>query len=129
MQMPYQTGYKAYQRNKYETASPHRLILMLFNGAIQFVNQAQTAISEGNNTEGHRLILRTQDIIYELISSLKEDQGGEIAKNLKGIYLYIIDRLVQANLNKQIDYLVEVNALLSDLKSAWEQIGKEGTLG
>ncbi|MNW45189.1 Flagellar protein FliS [compost metagenome] len=129
MQMPYQAGYQAYQRNKYETASPHRLILMLYNGAVQFTVQAEMALSSGSNAEAHRLIIKTQDIIYELISSLNEDQGGDIAQNLKAIYLYMIDRLVQANINKQSDNLIEVRQLLQDLKSTWEQIGKDVTLG
>ncbi|MNP64216.1 Flagellar protein FliS [compost metagenome] len=60
---------------------------------------------------------------------MNEDQGGDIAQNLKAIYLYMIDRLVQANINKQSDNLIEVRQLLQDLKSTWEQIGKDVTLG
>ncbi|MNJ55925.1 Flagellar protein FliS [compost metagenome] len=128
--MAYNTaGYQAYQKNKYETASPHRLTLMLYNGAIQFANKAQNAMNENNITETNMYIQKVQDIIYELISSLNMKDGGEIARNLRQLYFYIINQLIDANIKKESTLIDEVVAILSELKEAWVEIGKGGTLG
>ncbi|WP_059050477.1 flagellar export chaperone FliS [Paenibacillus senegalimassiliensis] len=122
-------GYQAYQKNKYETASPHRLTLMLYNGAIQFAGKAKEAIQQNDIAETNRYVQKTQDIIYELISSLNTKEGGELALNLKKLYFYIIDLLLEANIKKEISPLDETVVMLQELKSAWEEIGKRGTLG
>ncbi|GAC41327.1 flagellar export chaperone FliS [Paenibacillus popilliae] len=122
-------GYQAYQKNKYETASPHKLILMLYYGALKYTNQAETALAEGNSLLAHQYILKVQDIIYELIASLNEQEGGEIAQNLKSLYLYVIDQLVQANVQKSAQPLAEAKAVIQSIKDAWEAIGKEVTAG
>lgn len=118
-------GYQTYQKNKYETASPHRLILMLYTGAIKFVKLATSALEAGDAVLGHQHLLKAQDIVYELISSLNEKQGGEIARNLKSMYLYMIDQMVQANIQKSAQPLSVVVGMLESLQSAWEQIGKD----
>ncbi|RRJ62298.1 flagellar export chaperone FliS [Paenibacillus oralis] len=127
MAMP--NAYQSYQKNKYETASPHRLTLMLYNGAVQFAERAHKAILEGSLEDTNKYIQKAQDIIYELMTSLNEPEGGELARNLKNIYVYLIDRLVQANIKKNADYVEEVIRHLKELQSAWEQIGKEVSLG
>ncbi|GJM70137.1 flagellar protein FliS [Paenibacillus macerans] len=120
---------KAIKKIKYETASPHRLTLMLYNGAVQFAERAHKAIQGGSLEDTNKYIQKVQDIIYELMTSLNEPEGGELARNLKNIYVYLIDRLVQANIKKNADYVEEVIRHLKELQSAWEQIGKEVSLG
>lgn len=122
-------GYQAYQKNKYQTASPHRLTLMLYNGAIQFAGQAKVAIQQNNIVDTNTYIQKTQDIIYELISSLNMKEGGEIALNLRQLYFYMINRLIDANIKKRVDFIEEIIGLLNELREAWDQIGKGGTLG
>lgn len=129
MAMQNMSAYKSYQRNKYETASPHRLTLMLYNGAVQFATRAQEAINAGNIGDSNKYIQKTQDIVFELLSSLNEREGGNMAQNLKNIYLYINDLLLQANAKKEEQCVSEAITLLKELQSAWEQIGKEVTLG
>ncbi|WP_253297928.1 flagellar export chaperone FliS [Paenibacillus sp. MSJ-34] len=127
--MTNQTGYQAYQKNKYETASPHKLISMLYSGAIQYTKRAQTALNSNDFNDAHFHILRVQDIIFELMACLNEDEGGEIAANLRNLYLYMIDRLIQSNIKKDGEPLTEVVEMLKEIQSAWEQIGKDVTLG
>lgn len=129
MQMPNRAGYQAYQKNRFETASPHRLTLMLYEGALKFASQAERSLTEQNIENSNRSIQKIQDIIYELLATLDLKQGGQIAKNLQSIYFYMIECLVQANLQKDLAKLQEVVELLQSLKSAWEQIGKEVALG
>lgn len=123
--IPNRNGYQAYQRNKYETASPHRLILMLYEGALRFSTQAIKAIEIQNIDETNRMLQKTQDIMYELIACLNHQEGGDIASNLHNLYMYIIDLLIKANMKKDSAYIVEAMDILKDIKSAWEQVGKE----
>ena len=124
-----QAGYQAYRRNKYETASPHRLIQLLYEAAIANAGKAQKAIEDRQLSAAHASIIKTQEIVSELLACLNEEQGGKLATDLKRIYLYLIDRLVQANLRKQKEPVAEVERLLRELKSAWDQIGKEVSVG
>lgn len=129
MVLPNRTGYQAYQKNKYETASPHRLILMLYDGALASLHHAAKALENDDSNTAHSHILKAQDILSELLSSLNVEQGGEIAQNLRQLYLYAINRLVQANIRKDRSLLEEVEGYIRDLRSAWAEIGKEVGLG
>ena len=129
MNYPQLGGLQAYQKNKYETASPHRLILMLYEAALVQLDRAERAIEQRNIAERNRTLQKAQEILYELISSLNLQQGGEIAKNLKQLYLYMIERLTQANIQSDAAAVREVKELLHPIKSAWEQIGKDVQLG
>lgn len=122
-------GYQAYQKNKYETASPHRLILFLYEGAIRFATQAIKAIESSDIKSTHTNITKTQDILNELMACLDLDQGGEIAVNLRDLYAYMNSLMLKANLNRDPAPLQEVVTLLTDIKTAWEEIGKEVSLG
>lgn len=122
-------GYQAYQKNKYETASPHRLILFLYEGAIRFSTQAIRAIEASDAQSTHTSITKTQDILYELMACLDLKQGGEIAANLHNLYNYMNTLLFRANLNQDPEPIREVIGLLMDIKTAWEDIGKEVSLG
>lgn len=128
MTSPNLAGYQAYQKNKYQTASPHRLTLMLYNGAIQFALRAKLAIREHDIAETNKYIQKTQNIVYELMSSLDMKQGGEIAQNLRNLYTYMINLLIEGNIQKSEDAVVEAIEILEELKAAWEEIGKGGTL-
>lgn len=118
-------GYQAYQQNKYMSASPHRLIVMLYEGAIRFANQAIPYIEAGDVQGKHTAIQRFQDIIYELMSCLNFKEGGEIAQNLNSLYTYIIDLANQSSSTMTVEPLREANQIIGELKEAWEQIGKE----
>jgi len=118
-------GYQAYQKNKYETASPHRLILMLYDGALANLNRARLALNDNRKQEAHRYIQKSQDILFELLACINEEQGDVIAQNLKQLYLYMIDQLTKANIRKNAEMLGEPETLLRQLREAWGQIGKE----
>ncbi len=123
--IPNYSGYHAYQRNKYETASPHRLITMLYEGALRFMNQAIQKIEQKDIAGTNTAIHRAQDILYELIACLNFEQGKEIATNLNNLYRYSIDLLIKANIEKNTDALREAASIITDIKEAWDQIGKE----
>src|SRR5690554_3508133 len=112
--------YQKYQQNMVETVTPPQLVLMLYNGAIRFLKQAQVSLDKQQLESCHNNILRTQDIITELMTTLDLSQG-QIAKNLYQLYDYMFSRLVAANMQKDAQPLLEVEQLLSELRDTWTE--------
>jgi flagellar protein FliS len=117
----------AYGRNSLDTAvesaSPHRLIVMLFDGAIKAVSLAQIHIQSGAIAEKGAAISKAIAIIEDgLRLALDREKGGELAENLDALYDYMTQRLLEANLGNRLDLLEEVGGLLLELKTAWDAI-------
>lgn len=107
-----------------EAASPHRLILMLFEGAIKSCNLAKLYMRNGEIANKGMAFSRAIAIIQEgLRLSLDKEQGGELAANLDALYDYMGRKLLQANMHNDLAAVDEVLQLLSGLKESWEQIG------
>lgn len=113
--------YEQYKRQQFETASQGRLILMLYEGALKNLRMALENIDKKNVNGAHRCLIKAQQIIMELNLSLNMD-AGEIAENLRSLYIYIHQRLVQANVKKDGTIIQEAIDLLSELKEAWDTI-------
>lgn len=120
-------GANAYAKVGIETgviaASPHKLIVMLFDGAIVAISNAIQHLNNGETAAKGQSISKAIAIIENgLRASLDKKAGGEIAGSLDALYEYMNNRLILANLNNQVDMLVEVQNLLRDLKASWEAI-------
>jgi flagellar protein FliS len=121
------SGAAAYAKVNVETgvaaASPHKLIMMLFDGATVSVASAINHLQTGDIPAKGQAISRAISIIDSgLRASLDKSAGGELAQNLDALYSYMCNRLLQANLENQKDYLEEVQRLLKDLRDAWAAI-------
>ena len=108
-----------------ESASPHRLIQMLFEGALERIAQAKGAMAQKQVARKGELIGKATAIIGGLQGSLNDKDGGTLAANLDSLYDYIIRRLAQANYENNPDYLDECGCLLGEIKSAWDTIGNQ----
>lgn len=120
-------GANAYAKVGIETgviaASPHKLIIMLFDGAIVAISNAAQHMKNGDIAAKGNSISKAISIIENgLRASLDKKAGGEIAVSLDALYDYMNNRLLTANIQNQPEYLVEVQNLLRDLKSSWEAI-------
>lgn len=121
------SGANAYAKIGVETgvisASPHQLIVMLFEGAIVAISNAQQHMQAGNIAAKGQSISKAIAIIDSgLRASLDKKVGGEIAVSLDSLYEYMNNRLILANIKNQVDLLIEVQNLLRDLKTSWEAI-------
>ena len=121
------SGANAYAKVGIETgvlaASPHKLIVMLFDGALTSVRMAQQQMQSENIAAKGMAISRAISIIDGgLRSSLNKDAGGELAQSLDSLYEYMCNRLLEANLKNQPEMLEEVYGLLQDIKGAWDAI-------
>ena len=108
-------------------ASPHRLIVMLYEGAELAVRMAIKHMNEGDIAKKSAAISKAGSIITDgLRAALDPQQGGEIAQRLDALYDYMSQRLMLAHINNQTAPLEEVLGLLQELHGAWDQIGTAG---
>jgi flagellar protein FliS len=106
------------------TTTPGHLVVMLYDGAITFLEQAKQEIEVRNYAKKGILISQALDIISELDGSLNTEKGGELAQNLHKLYMYCSTRLLQANLKMDITLIDEVIGILSSFRSAFSEISK-----
>jgi len=121
-------GVNAYANVGLETgiasASPHKLIIMLYDGALVALLGAKANIAANNIAAKGSAISKAITIIDNgLRASLDKDAGGEIAANLDALYDYMSRRLLHANIKNDVGIIDEVHRLLSDLRGAWLEIG------
>lgn len=108
-----------------DDASPHRLIQMLFEGALERIAQAKGAMQQKQLARKGELLGKAINIVGGLQGSLNDREGGELAANLDSLYDYIIRRLTQANYENNLEYLDECGRLLGELKLAWDAIAPQ----
>ena len=114
------TGLSTYQRIQVETSSPAGLITLLFDALRTDLYGAETALRESDNERAHARLLRAQEIVMELMTSL-DPAGGEIPQQLAALYEYMHRRLIEANLQKDLAIVREVAALVEPIAEAWKQ--------
>ncbi|PZN32760.1 MAG: flagellar export chaperone FliS [Proteobacteria bacterium] len=106
-------------------SDPHRLIVMLMDGALERIHGARGCIERGELGEKARLINRAVSIVGELRGSLDMSAGGQIAHNLSDLYEYICHRLLKATSDNDIAILDEAARLLGEIRDAWLAIPQE----
>ena len=119
-----------YQRAQIESASPARLIVLLYDGAIRFCTQALEAMTRRQIEAQNTNLVKAQRILVELMGSLKRDVGGETTDNLFRIYTYMRDQLVEANFLDRQEQVQTVLRLLYELRETWievERITRSGS--
>lgn len=121
----------AYSQNEILTASPERLVEILYDLGIRSIAQARECNRLKNITARVSHINKAFAVLVELSSGLDVQAGGEIAANYGGIYDYCQRRLIEANVKQSDDILAEVQSLLEDLREAWQvvvvRVGAERT--
>jgi flagellar protein FliS len=107
-------------------SDPHRLIVMLMDGAVERIVTARGCMQRNETAEKARLINRAVSIIGELRNSLDLRSGGQIAANLAELYEYMCRRLLRATTENRVEMLDEVSGLLHEIRGAWLAIAPEG---
>jgi flagellar protein FliS len=115
----------AYMTSDVTHADPVQVIVLLYEGAIYRVGQAAQEMVKQNALASGIALYRALSIIAELRNSLNMEAGGEIAKNLDRLYLYMHEELVRGHLAKQPGPLEKVRMLLTDLNSSWRQVAQQ----
>lgn len=115
-------GYNQYKANSINTATPEELTLMLYNGLVKFIMQAQVAIDAKNIEKANGGIIKAQAILKEFQATL--DMNYDVSEGLNSLYDYMYRRLVEANLKKDKEILEEVLGFAKELRDTWAQAMK-----
>ncbi|MEI8093940.1 MAG: flagellar export chaperone FliS [Spirochaetales bacterium] len=114
----------AYREVSVRTATQGKLIVMLYDEAVKQLDSAIGLLSVQTKQldKVHNALIKTQDIITELMTGLDFDRGGEIARNLMSLYVFFNEKIREGNMKKDVEPLKLVRAFVADLRSAWVQI-------
>jgi flagellar protein FliS len=124
----YEAVTRSYQEANFLSADPLKLIRMCYEGAISSLRLARKSYVACDYEAKGKALLKTLDIIHELNASLDMGRGGEVAKNLRALYLYMTQALTEADLKKDMKVFDDVIRMLEELESAWQELafGKPG---
>ncbi|MDM5200705.1 flagellar export chaperone FliS [Fictibacillus enclensis] len=112
--------YQSYQNNSVQTASPGELTLMLYNGCLKFIQLSKQAIQHKNIQEKNTNCLKAQKIIQELMVTLNMD--ASVSGTLLPMYDYLNRRLIEANIQSNLEILDEVEGLVKELRDTWKEV-------
>jgi flagellar secretion chaperone FliS len=118
----YQEATKTYQEANFFTATPVKLVMMCYDGAIGSLKLARECYVKNEYEAKAKALQKAVDIIHELNASLDLEKGGNIARNLRSLYLYMLHTVVEADLKKDIRVFDDVIKILEELESAWKAI-------
>lgn len=109
-----------YKENSILTANPEELTLMLYNGAIKFMNIGKYSIENKDPEKAHVALIRAQDIVSELNYSL--DMKYEISEELRELYDFIMSKLLEANIGKDTKSIEDAITITSEMRDTWKEV-------
>ncbi len=119
-----------YLKTKVMTASPEQLTMMLYDGVVRFSEQAREALINKDFETSYNLIVKAQNIVSEFLSTLKDDYSPEISSQMRGLYLFCYQRLVESNLKRDVEKLDDAIKILRHMRETWslllEKIATDG---
>ena len=118
MAMP--NAYAQYNNSKVLSASPGELTLMLYDGMIRFCNLAEVAVEKNDVSKAHYNIMKMQRIIDYLRQTL--DMNYPVAEDFERMYIYLSQRMVEANMKKDLEILQEINVHLHAIRDNWKEV-------
>lgn len=127
MPLPQENPLHQYKETQINTANQGKLIVMLYDGAIRFLNVAIENMDLKTYDIVNNNIIKAQDIITELLLSLNMKEGGQISSNLFNLYLFFKKRLLEANIQKDVEMIRDVLNQLIILRNAWDKISAKET--
>lgn len=116
---------KQYKQTQMDTTPKEQILVMLYDGAVRFLNLAKEGFAENNVEKIHNNLIKVQNIITEFETSLDMEAGGEFAQNLFALYEFMSRQLVEANIRKDPAALDIVIKHMTELRDTWKQAVKE----
>jgi flagellar protein FliS len=123
-----------YKETSVKTAGQGQLIVLLYDEAVKQLTRAVEFLEMENSQKKdpgrieqiNKAVMKTEEILTELMVSLDFEQGGEISQNLFSLYTWFNRELLEANIDKDIKRIIAVRDLLSDLRTTWSKIASSG---
>lgn len=122
-------AHRHYQQAQIETASPTRLVVLLYDGAIRFCLRALEGMQAKDLVAQNTNLIKAQKIVSELMASLNRETGGEVAESLTRVYIYLLEQLLDANLHDRAESVEGVLSLLRELRESWAEVDRLTTIG
>jgi flagellar protein FliS len=119
------TGYQAYQTNAVQTASPEQLVVMLYDGCLRFLRRGEAAAVNGARPQCTQAVARATAIIMELNATLDMERGGEIASNLRSLYLFLNRHLIEAARDCSPERIGQAIRMVGDLREGFAEAAKQ----
>lgn len=113
----------AYKNQQVMTSSPEQLTLLLYNGALRFLNESILAMEQGDMQKSHNSNIRAQDIVREFVRTL--DMNYELSKTWARLYEYTEHCLIQGNIKKDVEQLLQAKSVLQELRDTWAEAMKQ----
>jgi len=131
--LAYKNVLSTYKETTVKTAGQGQLIVMLYDAAVKQLTKAVELIDLNNKDKKEpgrieqisKAIMKTEEILTELMVSLDFEQGGEISKNLFSLYTWFNRELVEANINQDIERIMAVKDMLTDLRNTWSTVANQ----
>ena len=114
-------GHQQYRSDEIHTADPRKIILLLYEGAISFLQTARESAAANDTTGRAYNINRATAIVFELLHALDMERGGNIACNLRDLYIFTLRTLMEANKANRPDLIAECIPILEYLHDGWKQ--------
>ncbi len=121
--------YAQYRQNSVETATPTRMVVMLYDGAIRFLSQALPAMRVRKYDQQSLYIGKAQDIIAHLRDTLDFEAGGVVAQHLNSLYIGLLDALTDANIHDKPERVEEIITALRELRESWVEVDRQCQAG
>jgi flagellar protein FliS len=121
--------YAQYRQNAVETATPTRMVVMLYDGAIRFLGQALPAMRAHQYDQQSLFIGKAQAIVAHLRDTLDFAAGGAVARHLEGMYISLFDALTDANIHDRPERVEEAITALRGLREAWVEVDRQCQAG
>lgn len=121
-----QSSARSYQQAQFQTVDRGQLLLMMFDGGDRFLSQAEQKLTGGDVPGFLNALGRAQAVIAELLSTLDHQKGGEIARNLERLYRFMLDHLLEANVNKSSRHVMQVRRVLGIIGGAYRDVLRNG---
>jgi flagellar protein FliS len=123
--MSYNKGAQAYRQNAVMGASPIQLVIMLYDGALRFIEEGKRAMADKDFDTKNTKFQRAQKIVMELISTLDIRNGGEVATNLLSLYTFVLNELVEGNVSDKEVHIDNAYRTMSELRESWVELERQ----
>lgn len=111
-----------YRKGAVNGASPLKLVIMLYDGALKFMEAGKQAMGRKDLEKQNAELQKAQRIVTELMACLDMEKGGEIARNLFALYSYVLNELVEANVKDQPEPIDRCILVMSELRESWVEL-------
>lgn len=113
-----------YQKSAVQGASPLQLIVLMYDGALRFMEAGRHAMVKRDLERQNTNLQKAQRVVLELMACLDMTQGGDVSKNLFALYSYVVDELVKANIEDDLAAADRAIKVMSDLRESWSELQK-----